>query len=438
MPKIRSREKTKEQLKEELRKTKEEVAIQKWGIEKTLKGMKTLVKEIIQKKKEIEEAKIKAETSAKDLEKFKLALDNTSEQVVIADPEGIVIYANRAVEKITGYMPEEAIGKKSGALWKSPMSLKYYQKMWSAIKEQKKVFLGEILNRRKNGDLYTAAISITPVLNKKGEVKFFVSIERDITEYKEAQKVLMKEELRKEEIRKLKELDKIKTQFLSVTSHELRSPMTPMKAQLQMMMQGYFGKINKKQKEAINIVASNTDRLDRLIQDLLEVSRIEAGRLKFNLVRTDLVKEFKTVAKEMKAFLPEKNIKLVLNIGKLPIIKTDPDKVIEVLRNLINNAIKFSPNGSKVFAAAELKNKTIQFSVMDKGIGISPESQKRIFEPFFQTEQTMSRKYGGTGLGLSICKGIVEAQNGKIWFESEKGKGSTFYFTVPLKPVKQV
>jgi len=116
-------------------------------------------------------------------------------------------------------------------------------------------------------------------------------------------------------------------------------------------------------------------------------------------------------------------------------IEVDPNRVSQVLRNLVNNAIKFSKENEKVIVAAEHKGNEILFSVKDFGIGIAKDAQSRIFEPFFQTEQTMSRKYGGTGLGLSICKGIVEAQNGKIWFESEKGKGTTFYFTVPLKPV---
>jgi len=126
--------------------------------------------------------------------------------------------------------------------------------------------------------------------------------------------------------------------------------------------------------------------------------------LKFNFIKTNLAKEIKSLAEEMKNYLPEKNIKLVLNTGRLPFIRSDPDRIMQVLRNLINNAKKFSPEGSKVFVAAELKNKMLQFSVNDQGIGVSPDNQKRIFDPFFQAEGTMQRKYQGTGLGLAMLQ----------------------------------
>jgi len=235
-----------------------------------------------------------------------------------------------------------------------------------------------------------------------------------------------------------KQVDKAKTEFLSITSHELRSPMTPMRAQLQMLQQEYFGKLNNKQKDSIDIVLRNTARLDNIIQDFLEISRIEASRLKFRFMEANLADYVKRLVEEMKGFLPEKNIKIFTNIGKLPTIDIDPDRVMQVLRNLINNAKKFSKENSKIFVNVELKDNKILFSVKDSGIGIAPENQARVYEPFFQEEQTMYRKYSGTGLGLPICRGIVESQNGKIWVDSKLGKGSTFYFTVPLKPVREI
>lgn len=230
-----------------------------------------------------------------------------------------------------------------------------------------------------------------------------------------------------------KQIEKSKTQFIAISSHELRSPMTIMKANLQMLQQDYFGKLNQKQKDILETVLINTNRLDNIIVDLLEISRINAARLKINPVKTDFGKEVKNIVEEMANYLPAKKIKIVSDIGKLPLIETDPDRISQVLRNLIDNAKKFSPNNSKVFISAELKGKTVQFSIKDQGIGISSKSQKNIFEPFFQAEQTIYREYKGNGLGLAICKGIVEALGGKIWFKSDKGKGSTFYFTVPIK-----
>ncbi|MFA5176083.1 MAG: HAMP domain-containing sensor histidine kinase [Candidatus Nanoarchaeia archaeon] len=235
-----------------------------------------------------------------------------------------------------------------------------------------------------------------------------------------------------------KQIDSAKTKFLSITSHELRSPMTPMKAQLEMLLKNYYGKLTTKQKQAMDIILNNTNRLDRLLVDFLELSRIEAARLKFNFVRTDLANPLKKVVTEMKNFMPEKNVKIILNIQKLPTIEVDPDRTMQVLRNLLNNAIKFSKENSRVVIDVKKHKNLILFSVKDFGVGISLEDQMRMFEPFFQAEGTIYRKYAGTGLGLALCKGIIESQNGKIWVESVLGKGSTFYFTIPLKPVTEI
>jgi len=235
-----------------------------------------------------------------------------------------------------------------------------------------------------------------------------------------------------------KQLEKAKTEFLSITSHELRSPMTPMKGQLQMLMKGYFGSVNAKQKKSLDIVLRNTDRLDRIIIDLLEVSRLEAARLKFRFVKADLTPYVNRLVKEMQGFLPEKNIEIITKIGKLPIIEVDPDRVMQVLRNLLNNAKKFSSEHREIRVGVVTEGERVLFSVRDSGIGVAPQSLRKVFEPFFQEEQTLARKYGGTGLGLSICRGIVESQNGRIWAESKLGKGSTFYFTVPLQPVREI
>lgn len=235
-----------------------------------------------------------------------------------------------------------------------------------------------------------------------------------------------------------KQIDKAKTEFLSITSHELRSPMTPMRAQLQMLSQNYFGKLSTKQREALSIVLNNTERLDKIIVDFLEISRIEAARLKFNFVKSDLTKTVNKIIEEMKGFMPEKHIKFENKIKKLPKIEVDPDRVGQVLRNLVNNAIKFSPENGKIIIGGESKSGKILFYVKDEGIGISSKDQPRLFEPFYQVDNMYQHKSGGTGLGLAICRGIIESQGGRIWLESQENLGTTFYFSVPLKPVKVI
>lgn len=235
-----------------------------------------------------------------------------------------------------------------------------------------------------------------------------------------------------------KEIDNAKTEFLSITSHELRSPMTPMKAQLQMLLNEYFGKLTKEQKDSLDVIIRNADRLDTIIVDFLEISRIEAARLKFTFQKTDIGTLIQDTVEFMKGFSPEKKIKLIANTTDLPKIELDPDRVSQVLRNLISNAIKFSEKNSTVEIGARVNSNHILFSVKDYGCGISLENRIRVFEPFYQVEHASSRKHGGTGLGLAICRGIVESQKGKIWVESKVGNGSTFYFTIPFEPVRKI
>jgi signal transduction histidine kinase len=234
------------------------------------------------------------------------------------------------------------------------------------------------------------------------------------------------------------QLEKAKSEFLSITSHELRTPITPLKAQLQMLQHGYFGTLTEKQKESLEIILRSAERLDKIIEDFLEVSRIEAARLKFVFRETNLQDLIKETVAFMEGFAKEKDVTLKTATDELPIIEIDPDRTSQILRNLVHNAIKFSPPNGVIEVNAERQKNFVQFNVKDQGVGLSPEDQIRIFEPFYQVEGSLSRKYGGTGLGLTICRGIVEAQKGKIWVESKPREGSTFHFTVPLTPIREI
>lgn len=230
------------------------------------------------------------------------------------------------------------------------------------------------------------------------------------------------------------QLDKAKTEFLAVVSHELRSPMTPMKAQLQMLKTGYQGRVNPKQKASIDIIIRNADRLDKLIVDLLDISKIETTQLKFNLRETDLNKLILENTDYLKQLLPDKKLKITTRLAVLPKIQIDPDRVSQVLRNTIGNAIKFSNPHGKIHIETEKKKGHIEVRVTDTGIGIPDEQQKGLFTPFYQIENSLSRKYGGAGLGLAISKGIIELQGGNIWLRSAPNKGTTIHFTIPIKP----
>ncbi|MBW2984317.1 HAMP domain-containing protein [Candidatus Woesearchaeota archaeon] len=232
---------------------------------------------------------------------------------------------------------------------------------------------------------------------------------------------------------KLKDLDRMKDEFLSLVSHELKTPMTPMQAYIEMLSDEDLGSLKKEQKDALIVIARNAKRLKLLIEDVLDISRIETRRMKFSFEEIDIKQLIEETVRDRQIFADEKHITLMTNVPKLPITVTDRNRVTQILVNLLDNAIKFSPKDKTISVYANRFDKDMVIKVQDQGIGIKEEDQKRIFDKFFQVDPTTKRRYGGVGLGLAICKGIVELLGGKMGIESHVGKGSTFYFTVPIR-----
>lgn len=230
----------------------------------------------------------------------------------------------------------------------------------------------------------------------------------------------------------LKKKDNLKTQFLNVASHELRTPLTPMIAQLQMVLRGYFGELTEEQKRSLEMVVRNTKSLDRLIEDILEISRLESDTMKFIMSQADLNDVVEWAVETMRPKAVDKGIEIVLRSDKVPETVIDKDRISQVIINLVNNAIKFTEEGGTIFVGMEDDEERVIIYVKDTGTGIKEEDIERIFEPF---EQAVTNESGeeGSGLGLAICRGIVEYHGGEIWVESEQGKGSKFTFTIPYK-----
>ncbi len=232
--------------------------------------------------------------------------------------------------------------------------------------------------------------------------------------------------------RELEELDRMKSEFVSIVSHEIRSPLTTMKAFVSLILDEIPGKINEKQSEFLTIINDNINRLARLINNLLDLSRIESGRMELNrkeininTITEEIIKVFQTQAKGKEIVL--KN----LLPADLPPVYADFDKISQVLTNLIDNALKFTQKGGMVNIEGVIVNNQIQVRVIDTGIGISKEDFSQIFNRFQRIELPTTQQTQGSGLGLSICKAIVEMHGGKIWVESEMGKGSNFIFSLP-------
>ncbi len=304
-------------------------------------------------------------------------------------------------------------------------STKAMEMINTAMKKGKHLF--EWDHKRLDGQVFPATVLLTRMnLLGKGVLQATV---RDISKEKESEKKL------KESYKKLKELDVLKSRFLTITSHELKTPLTPAKIQTQMILQGDLGKLNEKQKKSFDIILRNINRLNDLIEDILEISRVQAEGFKLKLSEIQLGDCVGLVVKSMTPVAEKKGLELDYKLDSLPLITADKKRITEILTNLIDNAIKFTHKGG-INIEAKREKDYILVKIKDTGIGISKKDRERIFHSFTQLESSYTRKYGGTGLGLSICRGIIKQHGGKIWVESTLGKGSTFYFTLPIKKLK--
>jgi PAS domain S-box-containing protein len=358
-----------------------------------------------------DEEKLKESNS--DLIKFKLAVDNASDDIIITDQKGVVLYANPALEINSGYSLSEIIGK-TPAIWGRQMSGEFYKNFWNTILREKDPFIGEMKNKRKNGELYIAEIRVSPILNNENEVKFFVGISRDIT--------------------KIKELDRAKSEFVSVASHQLKTPISGIKWTLESILQNRENNLNQKQIEWLKNVYDNNERMIKLVNDLLNISRIDSGKYAvLNLNKVEIASLVERAIKNLSSFAADRKVVIEYK-NNLPAgysLTIDEDKIYQAISNLISNSIKYSkPEGGRSEVITKIKNKELFFSVKDNGVGIPIQNQRHIFEKFFRADNASTSHASGSGLGLYIAKYFVENHKGKIWFESKEGVGTTFSFTV--------
>ncbi len=243
----------------------------------------------------------------------------------------------------------------------------------------------------------------------------------------------------KRQNKELKKLDQLKSNFLNITSHELRTPMSAIKGYLQMMQNKALGEINSDQQDALDIVLRNTNRLNALIQDILDVSRLESGTMKFVVNETDVNTLVTSVQQTMQASANTKQLTITTHLqANLPTLKIDNERITQVFINILNNAIKFSKEHTEITIAVKVQNDQILFEIQDQGPGIPKDQLTKIFDLFHQVNSNSDREYGGAGLGLAISRGIVLAHGGDIWVESVLGQGSCFKFVLPLQPVQNV
>lgn len=243
------------------------------------------------------------------------------------------------------------------------------------------------------------------------------------------------------DITHLKEIDKMKTEFVSVASHQLRTPLTAIKLFTEMLINGDVGELQDRQKEYLADIYESTSRMVRLVNDLLSLSRLESGRLRVEPVDTNIISFIESIIEEVLPLATSKNVKIDFekNKEKIPNIFIDITLMRQVVNNLITNAVRYSADGKegRVVVKVEKEKEGVLISIKDDGIGIPKRVQSRIFEKFFRADNAIKSETEGTGLGLYVSKMIVESSGGKIWFKSEEKKGTTFFISIPLKGMKK-
>ena len=342
-------------------------------------------------------------------------LMSAGEGIARLDTEGVVMFANPAASRMTGY----PAGDLEGQFLHGRSA--HMRADGTAYSDEVDPSLGLSTPEVKDGDTYwrkdgtsfPVEFTSTPIV-EDGELKGEVIVFKDITDRREAERA--------------------KSEFTSLVSHELRTPLTSIRGSLGLLESGVLGPLPPKGQRMIEIAVENTDRLVRLINDILDMESIDSGSVHLRCVPIGASDLIERVVEELQPLAQYANVQLVVD-AKPVALTADPDRVLQVLTNLISNAIRFSEPDTTVVVSSGMSDGMALFRVSDSGRGIPAEMLDSIFERFRQVDASDSREKGGTGLGLSICQTIVEHHQGRIWVESELGKGSTFTFALPIEQV---
>lgn len=343
-------------------------------------------------------------------------LFNVGEGVFAVNLRGEIIIFNKIAEKLVGIGRDQILGQKYDQV---------LQFINSETKESYGQFINKVLLEGQSVTLPTNTILITgsraeipvavnssPIRNQKGLIGGGIVVFRDISHEKE--------------------IEEIRTDLISIASHQLRTPLSEIKGLVSLLTDGIAGPMSKGQKEYLDLLSIANERMIHLVNDLLNISRIEQGRIQLNFQVVDLGILTSEVFKSMKAKSSEKSQVFTLLLDpNLPKVTADPEKTREIISNLVDNALKYTFEKGKIQVRVTATNDGVWVLVKDSGVGIPKTKQKDLFKKFSRVENPLSKMTTGSGLGLYAAKQLVERQNGKIWFESEEGKGSTFGFVLP-------
>jgi len=335
---------------------------------------------------------------------------------------------NRACEEFTGISADDATGRFCYDLFPSA-GCETRCHLWDPLEDHPTGICWQTHVTDGKGRSIPIMTCGAPLHDADGNVTGYVEVLRDVTELANATSELRSTNTELETVNtELRKLDQLKTDFLNIASHELRTPLTSIKGFAGFVAEEKLGELNEKQKDALSKVVSNSDRMTRLIDSMLDMSKIRSGKLELNIARLNLSGLIGGVAVDMKLVAEEKNISCTAEIPDSLAIEGDRDRIEQVLVNLLGNAIKFTPVGGSVSVTTVDHGTCVRVRVADTGIGIAPDDLAHIFEEFWQVD-----KGKGTGLGLAITANIVREHGGAIWATSKEGVGSTFGVRLPKK-----
>lgn len=368
--------------------------------------------------KEVDAARKRAEN---ERERNRVVLSSIGEGIVVLDQDSRVSLLNKAAETMIGWTVNEAVGKPWDVV--APLEDEKGNKIDKEKRATKRVMQANVVLTndknyyvRKDGSRFSVGTTAAPI-DIGGKVVGTVAVFRDITHDKA--------------------VDRAKSEFVSLASHQLRTPLSAIKWFSEMMLSGDAGQLTPEQTEYTRNVYQSNERMIELVDGLLNISRIESGRIIVDPKPTDLGELVRQLISDLTGKIKEKKQNLVITVHpQLPMVNVDPKLIRQVYMNLLTNSIKYTPEGGQVEVAVSTKDGMVLSRVTDSGTGIPQDDQSKIFGKFFRAGNAIRMEPDGTGLGLYLAKTIVDSSSGKLWFKSEENKGTTFWFTLPLSGMK--
>ena len=349
--------------------------------------------------------------------------------------DGIIIDCNQAYTDALMYSKDEIIGMTIFD-HTADNDLEKIRESFKNWRRAGKVNSKEIWLKRKNGTIFPTLLSATSLYDKNGNLVGSNTAITDITELYEVRKKLQQKELQIEnQLEELQRLQKSKNEFISIVTHELKTPLVPIKGYIDLLLLEKFGTLNEAQKQRMEIVKKSIQVLLRLVSDLLDTQKIDLRQLKLNKERHDLVEIISLAIETAREDANKNEITITKNAPETFTCLCDRIRLEQVLTNIISNSLDFCPKGTGVIdVALTNENRQVKLTISDNGAGIEKEKLGNLFVKFYQADISAIREHGGSGLGLAVCKGVIENHGGKIWAESEGlGKGMKIHILLPIE-----